>query len=299
MLRSLGTGEVCSEYLGFILKRGREVEVADDILRFLCEDRTRSWDLMELKDLPDPSPVLDAIHVGLVAQRRTFHRRRGWTYYMVNLPETWDDYLAGVSSNRRQRIRRIFRDMKKNGVRYEEATQPDDLDDAWAHLRRLHQKRWTSKGESGCFASERFERFHRAVLRAFLERGELCLSLLRTDDDAIAASYSLRRNGHVYFYQSGIDPDAERLRPGHAIRSYEFKAAIDRGDRCYDFLGGEMDYKTQWATTEMPTAELVVSAPRTTARAHFGRQYVAYHLKQQFKRLAPTWVLNAVRHATS
>ena len=295
VLRFLGTPEACSEWLGFVIEPGREFEVAGHILDFLHHDMADAWDLMELTDLPEHTDVLAAIDGQLGVQGRTYRREPGWSYYIVDLPDSWDAYLKSVSSNRRSRLRRMLRDMDKAGMRFVEAADPGQLDEAWQHLRRLHRMRRDVKGGGSSFDPEPLDRFHRSLLRSFLDRGELCLSLLRNDDEVIAASYCLRRNGHVYFYQSGSDPAWERCRVGHAIRALEFQKAIERGDRQYDFLGGDMDYKRQWATSLVPTARLVVSAPRLTARARYHGQAMVRRARCEAKRLAPEWLRNVAR----
>ena len=294
-LRFLGVGHVCTEYLGFILRRGCQIEATRAIVDCLCHDLAGRWDLLDLNDLPDTGATLDSLREVLTLGGRTYCRWPGWSYHLVDLAPTWDEFLATSGTKRRQRNRKILRDIEKRGARYREITEPDELPDAWDHLRRLHQMRWTARGEAGCFASKRFEQFHAAVMSAFLQSGELCLSFLDIEQEPVAASYCVRRNGHVYSYQAGLDPAWLKHRAGQALHLYELQAAIARGDRCYDMLGGDAEAKSRRSTRTVPTSRLLIAAPRATGRAHFARRVAGYHLKQHAKRLAPEWLLNVVR----
>ena len=47
-------------------------------------------------------------------------------------------------------------------------------------------------------------------------------------------------------YQSGYDPDAMKLEPGHLLFTAMVRKAIGRGDSCFDFLRGNEPYKEYW-----------------------------------------------------
>lgn len=297
-VRFFGTGDVCTEHLGFILRRGAEVDAGQRLLDFLCTTLKNRWDLLELRDMADTSPTLVACQQALTEAGRLYCRWPGWSYNLVDLPDSWEAFQQSGSSKRRQRNRKILREIEKLGVHYAEVTAPDQLPEAWDDLRRLHQLRWTAKGEAGCFASAQLDQFHRSVLPLFLERGELALCFLRTHKEAIAASYCVRRNGCVYSYQAGLHPGWLKHRPGQALHLLELQKAIERGDRCYDLLGGNAEAKARRATRLQPTSKLLLAAPRATARAHFAHRVAAYHLKRHVKRFAPAWLLDFVRPRT-
>src|SRR5207247_5644456 len=107
-----------------------------------------------------------------------------WSCPRLELPRSWDVYLATLSANRRQILRRkersLFRDHAAAVVDYGE----DRLDEGWGHLLRLHEQRWDGAG-GGAFRDPRSER---------LQRGFRTFNFLRGDDRYKPQSTSA---GHV------------------------------------------------------------------------------------------------------
>src|SRR5262245_48527627 len=62
-LRFLGTGEVCSEYLGFVLRKGYESEVSRALIERVVRDDFPSWRIWRVTELPVMGavpPILDS-----------------------------------------------------------------------------------------------------------------------------------------------------------------------------------------------------------------------------------------------
>jgi len=297
ILRFMGTGKVCSEYLSFMLRNGHELDGSRAIVDFLCEQAVGRWDLLELTEMCTASVMTAAIEQALEDRNETYYCGPGWNYYLVRLSGSWEEYLKSVSSSRRGRVRRMIRRLEKDGGRFQLVERPEELPKAWDHLIRLHQLRWTARDEPGCFTSERFERFHRSLLEPMLAQGRLFLSVLYVGDEAIAANYALRTDGRVYCYQSGLDPAWGKYQPGHALTAFGIREATARGVRTYDLLGGDPQAKDRWANDVVPSCRFLIAAPRATARMHFARRLAVYHLKQGLKQRGPTWLFGALKRA--
>ncbi|MBI3463346.1 MAG: GNAT family N-acetyltransferase, partial [Planctomycetes bacterium] len=195
--------------------------------------------------------------------------------------ESWEEFLSGLSRNRREKLRRYLRDLKKHDLEFHEVTSEQELEPAWQALMDLHQLRWSQSGEPGCFASAHLTAFHTEVVPELFRRGLLSLSLLKCGERPVAASYCLRHRGVVSFYQGGVDPAWWECRPGHILRTCELRRAIERGDRVYDLLGGDMEYKSQWGTPAVTTLEFLAAGPGPWADCQFGLALAGRWIKQQ------------------
>jgi CelD/BcsL family acetyltransferase involved in cellulose biosynthesis len=291
LMQFIGTGEVCSEYLGFVLRRGQELDAGRDLIHFLLRDCRIHWRQLRLTHVPTNSPTAALLQAGLHDQQRLFRIDRAATSWNIELAPTWDEFLEFVGSKRRGRFRRALRELEKHQFEFHEVTSESELDSAWEDLKRLHQARWRRQGMPGCFASSRFAGFHRELLRPLWRRGGLLLSLLRRSGQAVAASYCLRHRGRVYFYQGGIDPEAIQFRPGHCLRVCELRRAIERGDRVFDFLSGDEDYKAQWATDQIEMIQCTVAGPGLLPRVRFGFESATKWAKESARSHLPvqTW----------
>ena len=177
-------------------------------------------------------------------------------------------YLGQVSSNTRQQIRRALKLYGETGPL--RAVEPADLAEAlrfFGALKTLHQQVWTGRGRSGAFAMPFFERFHEALIRARFAHGEIQLLRIEAGDTPLGYLYSMVRDGHVYFYQSGLSySDDPKLKPGHVCHHLAIERNLAGGARVYDFLAGDSQYKRSLGTHSKPLVWLSARRPRLKFR---------------------------------
>jgi CelD/BcsL family acetyltransferase involved in cellulose biosynthesis len=142
------------------------------------------------------------------------------------------------------------------------ARTPEELEQGKQILEALHTERWRKAGAKGAFAAPRFGAFHDAVMPELLAQGALDLVWLRGRGAAVAAAYHLVWNGKVAYYQCGRRLDLPAaLRPGMALLGYAIRAAIEQGQREFDFLGEASEYKMQLALATRPLLSLRAVRP--------------------------------------
>ncbi len=241
--------EVCSDYLNWIAAAGREAQIVDLALDFLNRDLAGEWHEILLPDVRGDSPTLKVMEAACRKRGLLLETLSRESSPYINLPSSWDQYLASVSSSFRYKLRRGRRDFEQLGGKYRVAETQSDIDELFPMLIRLHTARWNARGLPGAFVSKPRNRFHELILPLALKNGWLRLGVLTLPEGPIGAIYSFRYRGRVYFYQSGIAPqESSHLRPGTLLHSYEIESAIGAGYNEYDFLKqGGPDYKDDWA----------------------------------------------------
>src|SRR5579883_2469134 len=214
-LELLGTGEdesdeICSEYVGALVARGREADVARAAVRALLDGALGDWDELRMTAMNGDDPFVERLAGELRGAGVDAAVDRTGECPYVPLPATWDEYLRALGSSRRYVVTRSLRELDKwaapGGWQLRRATTPDELLEGRRVLRELHAERWEASGRSGVFASERFARFHDVVMPRLLageDGARLDLSWLVARGEPIAASYSVVFDDKVYFYQSG------------------------------------------------------------------------------------------------
>ncbi|HLG14441.1 MAG TPA: GNAT family N-acetyltransferase [Blastocatellia bacterium] len=259
--------EICSEYLDFILRRGHEVRALEALFAHLQADD--DWDEFLLTDIAEESPNLPLAQQLVKAGGAAWQVARTQTGIFKPLPAGYEAFLAGISSGYRQKIRRDTRAAIANGVEFvivsgaqraedscsldvgiptRMVTTVEGFNENFETLIRLHQERWTSRGERGVFASSKFARFHRLVGPRLLAKGWVELYLLVSDRRPIAALYDFIYGNKMYYYQSGLASDQQAIHsPGILIRGLAIKRAIGLGLAECDFLKGRIEgYKAGW-----------------------------------------------------
>ncbi len=277
VLRFLGSGEVCSDYLSVLAAQGWETRVATALAEWLSDppgfadwlngETQRPWDLIELTGVLANDPVLGCMFERMTERESIVHRRKSVHCWRLALPATWDEYLASLSKSHRKQVRRFERRLFDTGrARLRRVEGEEDLHRGLNLLALLHQRRRESLGSKGCFASARFSSFHYEVAFRLLRAGSLRLEWLELDGQPIAAEYHILGRRVVYAYQSGIEPSALALDPGTLITLATLKQSIEEGRETYDFLRGDEPYKAHWRASPLATEDVRIVPCNPSAR---------------------------------
>ncbi|NQU21382.1 MAG: GNAT family N-acetyltransferase [Candidatus Nealsonbacteria bacterium] len=273
VVRPLGSGEVCSDYLGLLCQPGIERQITTAVADYLtgvsgdddCDGP--AWDLLELTGIDGQDAAVGQLVERLEEAGNTVHHRDGPNCWRIELPESWDAYLAMLSKSHRKQIRRLQRDLLDTGrAVLHTVTRADELPAAIDVLIDLHQRRRQSLGEPGCFASPAFAAFHREVMPRLLRSGQLQLHWLELDGRPVAAEYQLAGGGVVYAYQSGIEPELAQQQPGRIATVAALRRAIEHGYRALDFLRGDEPYKAHFRAEPRPSMAVRIVPNRPTAQ---------------------------------
>jgi CelD/BcsL family acetyltransferase involved in cellulose biosynthesis len=291
VLRPLGSGEVCSDYVSVLCYPAAEAVVVEALAEYLVENALSDdpaglhWDLLELDGVDAEDPTVADLVNSLSASGCTVHRRPGMNCWQLELPVDWDSYVASLGKNMRRDVRRLERELlHTDRVTLHSIARLDELPEAMNILVELHQRRRQMLGEEGCFASARFLGFYRDVVPELLLRGQVQFYWLELDGRPVAAEFQLVGNGMLYFYQAGVDPAAMEHQPGKLINVAILRQAIERGYRGFDFLRGDEPYKARFGARPRPSVEFRVIPRRAVAQLRHNLWLAGDNLKQWVKR---------------
>jgi CelD/BcsL family acetyltransferase involved in cellulose biosynthesis len=287
VLRWLGSGEVCSDYLGILAQPGMEDGVTAALADYLTNaaaPRDLHWDLLELGGVDACEPSVTWLIEHLAQRDCLAHFCHGPNCWRLDLPATWDDYLGMLSKSHRKQARRLQRRSLESGRAVLHTVQSArELPRACEVLVGLHQARRRALGQRGCFASPRFTAFHREVMPRLLSQGQLQLHWLELDGRPVAAEYHFASAGIVYAYQAGIEPAALAEEPGRLIALATLRRAIEQGYRAVDFLRGDEPYKAHFRAVPRPSIAVRVVPHRAAARLRHCLWSAAKHVKRLVK----------------
>lgn len=265
VVRFLGSGDVCSDYLSVLCLPRYDDRVAASLADWLCDANhgRGEWDVLCLGGIDAADRVSVALIDELSRRQAAVDCRTGPNCWRVDLPTTWDEYLAAVSKSHRKQIRRFERRLFATGravARWVE--NEDELERALEILARLHTRRRHALGDAGRFAEPRFAAFHRDVAGQLLARNQLRLTWIELDGQPVAAEYQLAGSDVIYAYQSGIEPTALDHEPGRLAMMATLRPAIAEGYRAFDLLRGDEAYKAHWRAQPRPSIEARVFSRR-------------------------------------
>ncbi len=176
--------------------------------------------------------------------------RRAHVAPLLDLTVTGGDWMAGLSANTRQQLRRSVRAYGSVALRRAETVrEAHEFLDA---LAVLHQASWNRRGQPGAFARPFFREFHRALIARGLPRDEIDLLRVSAGGAVIGYLYNFRHRGRVLAYQSGFDYQAARgaQQPGLTCHQAAIDMYVAAGAKAYDFLAGDHRYKRSLANAE-------------------------------------------------
>lgn len=273
VLRFLGTGEVCSEYLSILCEPDQELAVADALAAWLAEanhtgnaHREERWDLLELLAVDQDDAAVERLAARLEALGHAVHCRPGPPCWQVALASSWEDFMRPLSRNRRRKFRLLEREFSEGRVRARCIEGQQDVAPAIDRLIEFQRARRRGMGQATCFDSPRFTRFLHEAAAALLASGQLALMVVEKDGSPLAVELAFRGPERLYAYQAGIDGTRLQESPGHLGHYALVRHALDHGLGMLDFLRGNERYKADWEARPHGTREFRVAARRPLAR---------------------------------
>ena len=252
-LRLVGTGgDTHPDDLGPVIDADDERETARALARAAVE--LPDGDLLLVSDLDPQAIFTEELELAARLAGRPLSRGRTERIAYIQLPGSWEQYLASLSANRRAEIRRARRRLAAHhAARFRVWDDGARLDAATRLLADLHRRRWASAGGSEAFASPQYLAFHGAIIRSSFARGWLRLYCLEIEGEMAAMLYCYRFRNRVFLMQGGFDPAWSAWKPGTVLLSYAIEQAIEEGNDVFDFLRGEHRYKDRLATGSRET----------------------------------------------
>jgi CelD/BcsL family acetyltransferase involved in cellulose biosynthesis len=257
VLRPVGTGgDTNPDDLGPVLAAGREQDAARALARAAM--RLAEGDVLLISDIDPDTAFAAELEQAARRERRPTRAGRTERIVYIDLPETAQRFLASLKAKRRWELRRARERLREEGhaVRFFVWDDAERLDAAVERLAELHRKRWEGAGGSESFASPEYMAFHHAIIRSCFARGWLRLYCLEIDGAIVAMSYCYRFRNAIFVMQNGFDPAWGAWRPGTVLLSHAIDHAITEGNKVYDFLRGEHNYKDHFTNGSRETAYL-------------------------------------------
>ncbi len=247
-----------SDYLDLVVAPEHLEEFSVALLDWLGSPDAPAWDRLALCNIPEFSPTYSRL--AELAQARGYQVKLAVDDVcpLINLPSTWDEYLAGLDKKERHEIRRKIRKAEREAqidwyIASDTANLEAELDDFLV----LHAR---SRVEKRRFMDDRMHAFFHASSRVLADRGWLQLAFIRCDGRKTASMLNLIYGDTVLVYNSGYDPEAfPSLSPGIVLLAYCIQHAIEHGRKIFDFLRGDEDYKYRFGGKDTRVFRLTIT----------------------------------------
>lgn len=219
VLRLVGTGgDTSPDYLGPLLSRDADDAVCEQLVGHVV-NLLNEWDVARFSDIHTGTCFASAVKRCAERQRLSCFADETRHLPIIELPSTWEQYLARFDRDRRSRIRRVRRKLETGlAARFYVWDDPDTLNAAIAQLIALHRLRWQHRENGGAFRSSAYVGAHSDLIRGCFPRDWIRLYCLEINQRLAAIYYCYRFRNEIFYFQSGFDPRVRGLfpRPGTA-----------------------------------------------------------------------------------
>ncbi len=235
--RFLGDPDL-SDHSGALVAPGLEVGAAAALIEWLMEDLSPGFEGWGLPEAGRLRPALLAAAA-----------RYGWSTVeepeavtpTVDLPDTWDAYVASLPKKYRHELRRKLRNLERAGdVEFGSASAPGEVAEVVEGLLAMMRD---SREEKAVFLTPEREAFFRDLATGLSEYRLARIATLTFDGSPAARIFALEGGGATMLYNSGYDPSLSQLAVGLLSKALLVRDAIERGCDAVDFLRGTEPYK--------------------------------------------------------
>jgi len=175
----------------------------------------------------------------------------------VTLPNDWNGYLESLSTNTRQKIRRLLKQVDTTGEYRITVATPETFAADLKTLLRFWEARWRSrKGDR----MDGLVRSNEIMLTRSFQSGMLYLPTFWHGDRPVAALATLvdPRKRTFSFYMTGRDETFDGPPSGVILHAFSIRHAIENGFSEYDFLRGNEPYKYSFGCAERKIRPIVL-----------------------------------------
>jgi CelD/BcsL family acetyltransferase involved in cellulose biosynthesis len=254
-----------SDYLDLIVEVGQEEAVYGALLDYLERDGPE-WDCFDLCNIPEASQTYTLL--------REMAEGRGYQALVevedvcpiIELPASWDEYLASLDKMQRHEIRRKLRKAEGGaGAEFIVVGPEHNLRTEMENFIDLHQK---STPEKDAFMDPEMQGFFYAVAQALQEQGWLQLCFVEIRGVKSASLLNFDYGNAILVYNSGYDPGQFRhLSPGIVVSARAIELAISLGRDKFDFLRGDEVYKYRFGGQDTTVRRLLLAKPGRSLQA--------------------------------
>lgn len=223
----------------------------------------RDWDLLELRWLGHDSADCERTGEAMVQAGYSPARCLLDHTAVIELPASWEDYLASRTSKWRNNFKRWQRKAEELGeltyLRYRPAGGADgdprwDLFDTCVEIAAAS---WQNNSPDGTTLSHgAIQGFLRDAHQAAAARGCVDLNLLYLNQKPVAFGYNYYYQQRLFGMRMGYDPAIKSCGAGNLLYSRMIQNACERGDRLFDLGPGSLDCKQQILTSVKPIYRL-------------------------------------------
>ncbi|WP_164101504.1 GNAT family N-acetyltransferase [Candidatus Laterigemmans baculatus] len=288
-LSAMGDGTTCTDHFSLLARERDSQAIAAAVGQWLARasrDARDGWDLIDIDGIVGGDRTAAAMTAALCGEGATSHASSRMSTWIKDTSDDWEAHLARLSKTHRRKTRQHRKRLEAGrefSLRI--AASKEEVRTDLNQLMDLHQRRWTSVGEPGSFATLESRQFLHSTAQALFDRGQLQLASIVVDGETAGSELRIiGRDRMMYCYCTGMDPAFADLEPGRLLNIQGLVYAYEQQLRGIDCLRGDEPYKARLLAEPRPLIRLRIVAPSLLPRLRHAAWLTQFELKQFLRR---------------
>lgn len=215
----------------------------------------------------------DSPEINLLSRQHTgkYFLRNDAGSPFINLRATWDEFLAGMSSDNRNHLRRKRKLLERKGKVSFGILSPElsRIEHSLEEIIRIEAAGWKGKHLTAMAFDRRLRCFFETYAREAGRQGLLRLSFLRIDRKAIAAQIAILHANRLWLLKVAYDEEWAKCSPGVLLTNETIRYACEQGLEGFEFLGHDEQWIHRWTRHTRPCVTFRSYPLSLTAMAAF------------------------------
>jgi CelD/BcsL family acetyltransferase involved in cellulose biosynthesis len=269
------------EGVEFLAREGSERAVADAVARQLRRSRS-GWHELVLTDAALDGPILRALRreFGADPRYRVGVMPRPPTP-IVHLSGTWEEYLAGLSSQARRGVRRAWRRLADRDGRLRVLEDPGEVRRALAFLFEMKNARLREVADGSVYERAAVRDFLCRAADGMVPKRRLVCTVVEFAGALAAVDVSFRVGDRMWDFVNAFDPGWGSLGLGLRLLEHSIQLGLSSGATTLVLGQGAADFKARHASQLQTNVDLRIERRWVAAATAFGR------LLQRIRRQLP------------
>jgi CelD/BcsL family acetyltransferase involved in cellulose biosynthesis len=270
-------GRPPSNYWDVLSEPAARAEVGTAVMSELAARRSE-WHALLLGGVREGSATERAV----LASGMRVRRRKPTPYPGIELPASFEEYLAGLPRKRRKDLRRHLRRLEDGRLELRRVRDPSDVRAAMDRWQDIRVRWWTQRGKrmDPEHASARFLGFMREAMALMVPRGLADVWELRHDGEVVGVEVNLADRRTYYSWMGAYDPAVSNLGLGKLAIAESIRESIAAGRAYYDLMVGDEDYKYWFGATDRHCRWTMAGSGLTVSRLALAAGAIADRLRR-------------------
>jgi len=207
------------------------------------------WDVLRIGNLLECNPIAGELRGFLPVSGFKHRVRREQPSYYLDLPATYDRFLASRSSKFRNYLRRKSRQLEAMGcLEVRRAGRDLDVMQGYRDLLTVEERSWKHAHGTAITSISRQREFYRLLCIGAAQCGRLHLQVLYLDGRPIAFDLGITAADRYSYVKTSFDESLRPASPATVLRARLVESLIGDGFRCLDFPAEPYEWEEQWSS---------------------------------------------------